>query len=460
MKKRIPALLCALFIFIFLGSCGRGPEADKSVETDAETVSSGTEDALSASDLANANGAEDKPASRTVAIRVGLNETEADALQMLTEEFNAANAEGVTVVVVNEMPDTDADNPDAAAKEPVPEPVEGTEAVETAAADNGDAPVVLLLDDAKTIRATRGLQSLNERIAAEYGNDTDVPLSLRNETEYGGEQFGVPFDLDGTVYYFNADLFEENGLKAPETREAFMEAAQVLAKEEDLPTLVTDSLTDLADLMLRQSGVSLTEGNHAAFGNAKGEAVFEDLMTLLNEDGLLLADKGTCRDQFLAQQTAGYFGKGTDLLSMYRNTPFSIGAVALPAPETDGVSCAPCSMRVLAMLPADKEMQEAAWTFVRYLTSPSVSARWAVATGNFPVRSSAYLEPEFTSYMETSVAAKASTGAGYGYYLPGEYSEDLQYRVREIIGRNMKSNVTGKEVCEILTQEINDSLAQ
>ena len=448
--KRLPALVCALFIFICLCSCS----AKANVSGPAADAGSGVpeQEMPPASDAADREETSDGPAvrhARTIAIRMKGTPVEEDAMRMLADDFNASNGQGITVVVRNESKREEEGTDDG---------TEGEADGETAK-DAGDDTAALLLDDVKNVRSTKGLQSLNERIAADFGNNPDVPAGLRTEAEKAGEQFGVPFDLDGGIFYYNAALYEAYGLEPPATWDDLLHAGEVLAKEEELPVMVTDSLTDLADLLLRLKGVSLTDGTRANFNSNAGHETFSFLMELLNEDYLLLADKGTCRDRFLEERCAGYIGTGSELSGMFRNSLFPIGAVPVPHPEGQELVSAPCTMRVLALYPGDKEQQDAAWAFVRYLTGASVSARWAVATGRFPVRAAAYLEPEYTGYMETSVAANASTKAQYGYYLPQEYSEDLQYRVREIIGRNMKSNVTGSEIAQILSEEINDSLA-
>ena len=459
--KRLPALVCAIAILILLGSCSGGSEG----ATTAAGGASSDHASLQSSEASSEDPSDDPgetreqaPAAQKIAIRVNLTPAEEDAMQMLTEEFNASNGRGITVVVQNEYT---ADEDDVERDNPAEEDTESvTEAEASGTAGNSGVPVALLLEDVKTIRSMRGLQSLNERIAADYGNDPDVPATLRGVAETGGEQFGVPFDLDGSVFYYNASLYEKYDLTPPATWDELLQAGAVLAEEENCPAMVTDSLTGLTELLLKLNGTALTDGKRAAFAGSAGDETFTFLMAMLNDDCLLLADRGTCQDLFLAGRTAGYLGTGSDLADMYRNGAFAIGALPVPHPEGKETQASPCTMRVLALYPGDRAQQDAAWAFVRYLTNASVTARWAVATGHFPVRAAAYIEPEYASYMETSVAAKASTGAQYGYYLPETYSDDLQYRVREIIGRNMKSNVTGAEIAERLVQEINDSLSE
>ena len=457
--KRLTALVGALFIFICFSSCSAGTTGG--VQT-AKNAASAGDAALSLSSAAGESG-ENPPdtasaprSTKTIAIRVHLTPAEEDAMQMLAEEFNASNDQGIRVDIQNGF------LPEAEHPEDGTEPVaqEDNEDLREGAPDETDGDAALLLDDVNAVRTRKGLQSLNERFAAEYGNDPDVPQSLRGSCEVGGEIFGVPFDLDGDVFYYNASLYDDRELEIPETWEDLLQAGELLMEEEGCPVMATDSLTDLADLLLRMKGSALTDGRHAGFSGTAGDETFSFLMSLLDDDCLLLTDKGTCRDQFLSERCAGYIGKGSDLADMFRNSPFAIGAVPVPHPEGETAFCAPCTMRVLALYPGEKDVQDAAWAFVRYLTTPSVSARWAVATGHFPVRGAAYLEPEYESYMETSVAAGASTAARYGYYLEESYSEDLQYRVREIIGRNIRSNVTGAEITRVLSEEINDSLME
>ena len=65
---------------------------------------------------------------------------------------------------------------------------------------------------------------------------------------------------------------------------------------------------------------------------------------------------------------------------------FDMSVAALPMKEKRG--CIIAGTNVVIFADSSREKQEAAWEFVKWFTSPEITARWAVATGYVPVRKS------------------------------------------------------------------------
>ena len=99
--KRLTALVCALFIFILLGSCSTGTDGTKTADHAASAVASPLSATSSGEDETETDTASRAQNRQTIAIRVSLTPAEEDAMQMLAEDFNASNGQGITVVVRN-----------------------------------------------------------------------------------------------------------------------------------------------------------------------------------------------------------------------------------------------------------------------------------------------------------------------------------------------------------------------
>ena len=64
--------------------------------------------------------------------------------------------------------------------------------------------------------------------ADEYGWSGDLPESVIERTTYDGEVYGVGRSSEAVGLFYNADLFDQYGLEAPDTYEKFQEAADEL----------------------------------------------------------------------------------------------------------------------------------------------------------------------------------------------------------------------------------------
>jgi multiple sugar transport system substrate-binding protein len=59
---------------------------------------------------------------------------------------------------------------------------------------------------------------------------------------------------------------------------------------------------------------------------------------------------------------------------------------------------------------ATSEQKAAAWKFMQYLASPAVQARWAAATGYYPITSRALTQPAMSSYLAQNPWVKTTIG--------------------------------------------------
>ena len=83
--------------------------------------------------------------------------------------------------------------------------------------------------------STQGIvEDLTERIAADPSLDTAdfLPSIYDTYTRYDGKRWGLPYDGDTHVLFYNTEIFDRHGLKAPATWEDYLTAAKTITEAE------------------------------------------------------------------------------------------------------------------------------------------------------------------------------------------------------------------------------------
>lgn len=281
---------------------------------------------------------------------------------------------------------------------------------------------------------------------------------------FGDHIWGVPFQHSAPIMYYNKDLFAEAGLdpeKAPATWSELKTAAEAIAASN--PDVVPfEFMGDdwiIQAMACSNGGNTFTDETTVTFNDKSVVEAVEYWQDLLNS-GLAMNTKsyGTVTENFLAGSTAIMFNSTGSLGNVTTNATFDWDIAEIPA--NDGqTAAAPLGGGGLVMLAGHpQEEQDAAWEFVKYLTSPEVSAKWSITSGYFAVRHSSYDLPEMQEYFSTKPQfAKTQE------FLPNlvkpymtikqtEVSEDLVLALDEAL-------INGADAQTVLDQAQNDAQA-
>lgn len=234
--------------------------------------------------------------------------------------------------------------------------------------------------------------------------DTNTPAQF--EAHYG---WALSKSMD--VLYYNADWLAEMGFDGPpQTWEAFSIMARRAmtqpftgaAQGDRAGFVYTADMTHFTALVLGHGGDILKpDGSGYAFGGTEGVLA----LTLWHT----LTVQGCATETAALNGDRAAFGEGRALFTV--GSTADLGryeeAVAGGAQFAWGVSPLPHSMpkpRVnvsgasQAVFVSAPEEQLAAWLFLRWLSEPAQQARWAAATGEFPIRQSA--RPAMGDYLK------------------------------------------------------------
>lgn len=245
--------------------------------------------------------------------------------------------------------------------------------------------------------------------------------NILNYYKVDGELYSMPFNSSTPVMVYNKDAFKEAGLdpeKAPETFSEVIDAAAKLKKGEMYGFSMLTYGWFFEQLVATQGGLYVDEDNgrsgdatEALFNGPEGLNVFSFLETM-NKAGTF-GNFGTnwddIRAAFASGKVAMYMDSSAGVAGAITNAPFDVGVAYIPHADEvkrNGVVIGGASLWMSKGI-AEKD-QEAAWEFMKYLTTPEVQAQWHLDTGYFAINPKAYDEEnvkekwaEFPQYKVT-----------------------------------------------------------
>lgn len=244
--------------------------------------------------------------------------------------------------------------------------------------------------------------------------DDFFPAFMLNST-LDGEVWSLPFQRSTPILYYNKDAFEEAGLnpeEPPATWEELIEYAQALTQRDAngsvtrygvaIPT--EDRSTWLLEGLVMQAGGSLYDpSGDGLVMTIDSPAVAEAIQfkaDLAQEYGVSpegVIAWGTTPNDFAAGNVAMIFHSTGSLGFIRNNADFDFGTAFLPAKEQYGAPTGGGNFYVLQG--SDPTKREAAWTFIKWMTTPEQLARWSIDSGYVAPRRSSWELPIMEEYV-------------------------------------------------------------
>ncbi|HUO70765.1 MAG TPA: ABC transporter substrate-binding protein [Solirubrobacteraceae bacterium] len=310
----------------------------------------------------------------------GYTETEAMAIKKLAAEFNASQP-NITVSVQS------YGNSDYALQKVL------------AAIAGGRPPDISYLYGswAPNIATNPGVVSLNKLIAADPSFQWNDFWSVeRQVATVNGKIVGVPALVDNLALVYNKKLFAQAGLSAPTPNWTWTDFENAAVKLTDPAhkqfgwAYVNDASEDTVwrfwAMLWQAGGAILTpDGKHAAFDSPAGVKALTLLQTLARRKSIYF-DNGS--GNYLGLFTSGHIGMlwtGPWDLSNITAAKMSYGVQILPADLNHQTISGPDNW---VMFNNGSARTQAAWQFLKWLTSPAIDLKWAQMTGDLPIRAS------------------------------------------------------------------------
>ncbi|MFQ5595336.1 MAG: ABC transporter substrate-binding protein [Anaerolineae bacterium] len=289
----------------------------------------------------------------------------------------------------------------------------------TAIAGNA-APDVAQIDQfwSSELAQAGAIVRMEDFIDADPGIDKADILDKAWETAtYSGDIWSMPFSLSNIALYYNKALFEQAGLdpeKPPATWEELVEVGQALTQDTDgdgavdqwglwFPLQINRGNVYYWFAFLWQAGGDIFDADftRAEFNGPAGVEALQFWRDLVHKHGIVpLAPP---EQGFEAGKIAMTFAS-TARLNRYLAALGSdrLGMAPMPGHTKHATGIGGAN---LAILSTAKD-REAAWEFVKWMTSPETNLRWSMETGYLPLRQSVIQSDTYQAYLEKELRAR------------------------------------------------------
>jgi multiple sugar transport system substrate-binding protein len=222
----------------------------------------------------------------------------------------------------------------------------------------------------------------------------------------GNSIIGIPALVDNLALVYNKTLFKQAGIPLPTanwTWSQFESAAIKLtnpAKKQFGWAYVNDASEDTVWrfwALLWQAGGSILspDGKQAGFDSAAGVKALTLLQQLTAHHSIYLDDGS---DNYLSVFNNGHIGMlytGPWDLAQIVQSKVNYGVTILPADQNHQTISGPDNW---VMFNNGAAREQAAWTFLKWLTSPAIDLQWVTLTGDLPIRASVSKLPGFKKF--------------------------------------------------------------
>ncbi len=279
------------------------------------------------------------------------------------------------------------------------------------------------------------------------------PAFMAN-SQTGGQTWGIPFQRSTIVQYHNKDLFKEAGLdpeKAPENWAELVEMATKLTKREGGNTTQWGIQIPSSGFpywlfqgLCTQAGTLLTS-NDGTKTHFDAPAVIEalqfwiDLSQKHKVHAPGIVEWGTTPKDFFEKKCAIMWTTTGNLTNVRTNAKFPFGVSMLPAGKRRGSPTGGGNFYISSK--AKPAEQEAAFKFIKWVTTADRAAQWSADTGYVAVRPDSYQTPMLKTYAAQFPATMVA-----GDQLPhavAELSTHENQRVSKAFNDGLQAALTG-----------------
>jgi len=280
------------------------------------------------------------------------------------------------------------------------------------------------------------------------------PAFMEN-SQTGGKTWGIPFQRSTIVLYYNKEAFKEAGLdpnKPPANWTEMREYAAKLTKR-DASGRVTQWGVQIPSSGFPYwlfQGLAIEAG--ASLMNAAGTETYYDkpevITALQYWVDLVKKDKvhpegivewGTTPKDFFEKKVAMIWTTTGNLTNVKNNAKFDFGVAMLPAGKQRGSPTGGGNFYLFKK--STPAQREAAFKFVKWITTPQRAAQWGIDTGYVAVRADAWETPAMKQYVAGFPAA--AVARDQLPFAKAELSTHDNQRVTQALNDGLQAALTG-----------------
>jgi ABC-type glycerol-3-phosphate transport system substrate-binding protein len=278
----------------------------------------------------------------------------------------------------------------------------------------GQAPDIAYIDQfwSPQLARTGAIVKMQDFIEGPNGIDRDdiVPIAWETAT-VDGEIWTMPYAISNQVLYYNKDMFREVGLdpeKPPTNWDELIEYGKLLTRDVTgdgkvdewgltFPLKADEGGVYYYITHLWQAGGELYNEDFTAvaFNDEFGEKAAQFWWDLVHEHEITpLAPPA---QGFQTGRIAMELGTSARLAAHLEQVTFELGIAHMPSDEVKVTGLGGGNLAIFQNSP---EKLEAAWTFVKWMTSPEINLKWSKMTGYVPLRKSVLYSDDYQAFLK------------------------------------------------------------
>lgn len=338
-----------------------------------------------------------------------------------------------------------------------------TKALTAAKSGNPPAVAVLLATDIYTLIDEEVIEPLDSYIKSPEDKAWlagFMPAFLKS-AQVDGKLWSAPFQRSTAVLYWNKKAFAEAGLdpeKYPTTWDEMVQYGKAVTKKDasgqvtrwgvGIPGNVGSSQWLFGALVAQNGGRLVNdEGTETYLTDPKVVEALQFWVDLNKTHGIHppgIQEWGTTPSDFLEGRIAMIWTTTGNLTNIRKNASFDFGVAPYPG------KVAPASVlgggNLYIFSKASQEEKEAAFKFIKYLTSDELLADWAIQTGYVAPRDGSWETPALKSYVADLPAAEVARKQ-----IPSSVPEFSTYensRTTKVLNDAIAAALTGAKTAE------------
>jgi sn-glycerol 3-phosphate transport system substrate-binding protein len=285
------------------------------------------------------------------------------------------------------------------------------------------------------------------------------PAFMEN-SQTGGKTWGIPFQRSTIVLYWNKDAFKEAGLdpnRPPATWKEQVEYAQKLTRRDASGKVTQWGLQIpssgfpywLFQALAIQAGTNLMNpaGTQTYYDRPEvieGLTYWVDLVKKHKVHPEGIVNWGTTPKDFFEKTVAMMWTTTGNLTNVRTNAKFDFGVAMLPAGKQRGSPTGGGNFYLFKK--ATPAQRDAAFKFVKWVTTPQRAAQWGIDTGYVAVRADAWETPAMKQYVAGFPAA--AVARDQLPFAKAELSTHDNQRVTQALNDGLQAALTGTKTPE------------
>jgi len=337
------------------------------------------------------------------------------------------------------------------------------------AVKSGDPPVtsILLSTDMYTLIDEDAIVPFDDLIKTDADRawlKSFYPAFMEN-SQTGGKTWGIPFQRSTIVLYFNKDAFKEAGLDPNRPPGTWKEMADYAAKltKRDAAGNVTQWGVQIPSSGFPYwlfQGLALENGVNLM--NAAGTEVYYDKpevigalqywLDLINKTKVHppgIVEWGTTPKDFFERKVAMMWTTTGNLTNVKSNAKFDFGVAMLPAGKQRGSPTGGGNFYIFKK--STPAQREAAFKFIKWVTTPERAAQWGIDTGYVAVRADAWDTPVMKQYV--TGFPPAAVARDQLPFAKAELSTHDNQRVTKALNDGLQAALTGTKTPEVAMKD-------